>query len=207
MSAPPGVVQTSAAIILLGLSSVLNACGVPHEHYYSEPTPTIVPSPTPGPYTSPPNPVPPAYPIVHFRALIEEYQYEIFKAAHPTGNLDRNSSTAQITQDDGQTGVVVDNISWRGRVSGKFYQTTLQFILTYNNNHIETAKMTVEEMNHPFLSSFSVAEYSKEAALLYLSDKMKAKHGGASIVGRIINSATSVESAVPALLKYAANRG
>jgi hypothetical protein len=172
------------------------------------PIPEVTPPPPEqwedGRQPSPPPPDNIAPSVARFANIIEQYQFEIFKAAHPSGKLINGS--VRTVQDVGEQATVVDDISWEGTFSGKSYTTTLQFTLRSHGNTLDSASMAVSETNNPFPQAFLGTAISKVAALKYISSRLKDEnHRAASFIVNIINDNTSIEDALTSILIYLAN--
>jgi len=148
---------------------------------------------------------PAASAAVRFQTIVQQNQEAIFEAAHPTGHLDSESAT--IVRSDLGSAVIVNDINWRGRLSGRNYQTALSFTLSYNTDGvIESVSMEVTESGDPPVLAFEGLNLTKEFALSRFSNRLQNQGRDVSaFIVKLINSNLSVEQAVSEYLKYLSN--
>ncbi len=137
--------------------------------------------------------------------IVRQYRMEIFRVAHPSGQVDEIGS--QINSSTEGRAVVLHQTNWRGRATGKSYQTALRFTFDYRSpTLVDSVSVDALENNNPFPPAFLASEAAKQALLHFVSDKLKERGLlPASIAARIINSSMSVKGALTEGLKYAAS--
>ena len=173
--------------------------------YRSPPSPALEPPPLFAPEETPSSPPTDhlAFAPTSFLNILDTYQQWILKAAHPLGTLD---NARQIIQNEYNITTIVYRMYWHGNINATPHITTLRFVLKYTDASTIDSVDIISDFTNNTYQPFLGAELLKNAALVYIGDRLKQRgQQFASVVTRVFNSNTSVKGALAELLKDLSN--